>query len=153
MSCEVTHTRLTSSGTSGMSRTLPRRLLAAARGDRLEALYVLALTTGMRQGELLGLRWRDLDLENARLSVRRTLAKGGGRVPAKIATAVTQRTQNHRNRRRPASTVQRARRPGLQYVDSPLRCPAAWPSAILARQLLEAQPAPPWIVRNRAASR
>src|SRR5947209_1568362 len=34
-----------------------RQLLAAAAGERLEALYVLALHTGMRQGELLGLRW------------------------------------------------------------------------------------------------
>jgi integrase len=32
------------------------RLLEAAHGDRLEALYVLAVTTGMRQGELLGLK-------------------------------------------------------------------------------------------------
>jgi integrase len=32
-----------------------RELLQAARGNRLEALYVLAVTTGMRHGELLGL--------------------------------------------------------------------------------------------------
>jgi integrase len=40
-----------------------RRLLTAACGDRLEALYVLALNTGMRQGELLALKWEDVDLE------------------------------------------------------------------------------------------
>ena len=34
----------------------------AARGDRLEALYVLAVHTGLRQGELLGLKWEDVDL-------------------------------------------------------------------------------------------
>jgi integrase len=34
-----------------------RALLAAAAGDRLEALYALALVTGMRRGELLALRW------------------------------------------------------------------------------------------------
>jgi integrase len=39
-----------------------RILLAAVEGDRLEALYVLALTTGMRRGELLALRWTDVDL-------------------------------------------------------------------------------------------
>lgn len=33
-----------------------RKLLEAVRGDKLEALYVLAITTGMRSGELLGLR-------------------------------------------------------------------------------------------------
>lgn len=38
------------------------RLLEAARGDRLEALYVLAVTTGMRLGELLALTWRQVDL-------------------------------------------------------------------------------------------
>ena len=39
-----------------------RRLLRAARGERFEALYVLAVTTGMRQGELLGLKREDLAL-------------------------------------------------------------------------------------------
>jgi integrase len=37
--------------------------LHAARGDRLEALYVLALSTGMRRSEILGLMEEDLDLE------------------------------------------------------------------------------------------
>ncbi|MBT9260205.1 MAG: site-specific integrase [Clostridiales bacterium] len=47
--------------------------LAAAKEDRLYALYVLAITTGMRQGELLGLRWGDVDLKAGRLYVRRQL--------------------------------------------------------------------------------
>lgn len=57
-----------------------RGLLEAARGERLEALYALAVTTGMRQGEILGLKWEDLDLEAGTLQVRRTLstAMGGG---------------------------------------------------------------------------
>jgi integrase len=52
---------------------------AQAESDRLEALYVLAVTTGLRQGELLGLKWDDVDLEAGMLQVRRTLttAKGG----------------------------------------------------------------------------
>jgi len=52
---------------------------AHAESDRLEALYVLAVTTGLRQGELLGLKWDDVDLEGGMLQVRRTLttAKGG----------------------------------------------------------------------------
>jgi integrase len=56
-----------------------RKLLEAAQGDRLEALYVLAVHTGMRQGELLALKWQDVDLENATVSVRRTLTRSGGR--------------------------------------------------------------------------
>jgi integrase len=57
-----------------------RSLLDAAAEDRLEALYVLAVHTGMRQGELLGLRWQDVDMENAVVSVRRTLTRSGGKV-------------------------------------------------------------------------
>lgn len=57
-----------------------RALLVAAKGERFEALYVLAITTGMRQGELLALKWEDIDLEAGTLQVRRTLstATGGG---------------------------------------------------------------------------
>lgn len=50
-----------------------RRFLDAAREDRLEALYVLAVTTGMRQGELLALHWRDVDLEHKLLQVSASL--------------------------------------------------------------------------------
>ena len=42
--------------------------------DRLEALYVLAIHTGLRQGELLGLKWDDVDLDDGSLQVRRILA-------------------------------------------------------------------------------
>ena len=52
-----------------------RALLAAASDDRLESLYVLAVATGMREGELFGLRWRDVDLDRAALSVRQTVAR------------------------------------------------------------------------------
>jgi len=40
-----------------------RVLMEAAKGDRHEALYVLAVTTGLRRGELSGLKWEDIDLE------------------------------------------------------------------------------------------
>src|SRR5829696_6582987 len=52
-----------------------RRFIEAACGDRLEALYILALNTGMRQGELLALKWDDVDLERGVLRVRRTLTR------------------------------------------------------------------------------
>ena len=59
-------------------------LLDAASGDRLEALYTLAVHTGLRQGELLGLKWEDVDLESGSLHVKRTLttARGGPRLAA-----------------------------------------------------------------------
>jgi integrase len=57
-----------------------RALLAACEGERLGALYVLALTTGMRRGELLALRWRDVDLVEGVLAVRSTLYRAEGRL-------------------------------------------------------------------------
>jgi integrase len=56
------------------------RLVEAAADDRLQALWVVALGTGCRQGELLGLRWEDVDLDAQRLRVRHTL----GRVEGKL---------------------------------------------------------------------
>jgi integrase len=50
---------------------------AVAQGDRYGAVYWLALTTGMRQGEILGLHWTDWEAD--RLVVRRTLVWDGGR--------------------------------------------------------------------------
>jgi integrase len=50
-----------------------RHLLTKAKGDRFEALYVVAVTAGLRQGELLGLMWEDVDLDSGVLQVRHTL--------------------------------------------------------------------------------
>jgi integrase len=55
-----------------------RKLLEAAGDDSLEALWVLAVHTGMRQGELLALKWTDVDFEAGKVSVRRTLTREGG---------------------------------------------------------------------------
>lgn len=54
--------------------------LMVAKKDRFYIIYLLALSTGMRKGELLGLKWQDIDFTNQDLSVRRavTRKKGGG---------------------------------------------------------------------------
>jgi len=57
-----------------------RRLVAAARPDRLEALFVLLITAGMRLGEALALEWVDIDFKHGRLSIRRSLVEVGGTV-------------------------------------------------------------------------
>jgi integrase len=58
-----------------LDRDESRRFLEAVRGDRYEALYVVAITTGMRQGEILGLHWPDIDFENSRLTISRALQR------------------------------------------------------------------------------
>jgi integrase len=47
-----------------------QRFLAATTDDRLHALYAVATALGLRQGEALGLRWDDLDLDRRKLTVR-----------------------------------------------------------------------------------
>src|SRR5258707_14594132 len=54
------------------------KLLEAARGSRLDALMILALTTGMRRGELLALQWDDIDFKQGLVSVHRTMTRVGG---------------------------------------------------------------------------
>lgn len=49
------------------------RLLSAASGHRMEPLIILAAATGMRQGEIFGLQWGDIDLHAGRLTVQRTI--------------------------------------------------------------------------------
>ncbi|MEA2595408.1 MAG: hypothetical protein QOF01_1877 [Thermomicrobiales bacterium] len=47
----------------------------AATGHRLEALFAVVLAVGLRQGEALGLRWEDVELDSSLLHVRHTLQK------------------------------------------------------------------------------
>lgn len=52
-----------------------RGFLGACADEPLQTLYLLALSTGLRRGELLALKWDDIDLEEGKLSVRRTLGR------------------------------------------------------------------------------
>lgn len=53
-----------------------RALLDAAAGHRFGPLFTLAIATGMRQGEMLALRWQDVDLDAGKLRVEHTLEEG-----------------------------------------------------------------------------
>jgi integrase len=88
-----------------------KTLLEAVGGDRFEALYVLAVTAGPRQGELLGLKWEDIALDRSLLQVRRTLSstKGGepifsnpktakGRRSVKLTARAVEVLRRHRER-------------------------------------------------------
>jgi integrase len=62
-----------------LTPTDARRLLESSRENRLAVVYILALFCGLRRGELLALRWSDIDLEKREIHIRNTLheEKGG----------------------------------------------------------------------------
>ena len=70
-----------------LDREHTRRLLEAAEGDRLHAFYVVAVTAGLRPGEMLALRWSDVDLEAGTLRINRALSGG------EFATTKTSRSR------------------------------------------------------------
>jgi integrase len=57
-----------------------RAFLEHVESERLAALWMLAASTGMRRGEVLGVRWVDVDLDLARIAVRQTLVLAGRQV-------------------------------------------------------------------------
>jgi integrase len=57
--------------------------LETAKGTRLYLPVLLALTTGMRRGEVLGLRWKDVDLKAGTASVNQSLSQIGGKLDFK----------------------------------------------------------------------
>jgi integrase len=75
--------------------------LAAVVNDRLEALWSVALSLGLRQGEALGLRWDDIKLEKAELLVRHQLQ----RVDRKLVLVPTKTKRGARKLSLPSSIV------------------------------------------------
>jgi integrase len=87
-----------------------RTLLYAAEGERFEALYVLAVTAGLRRGELLGLCWKDVDPERGYVQVRQQLIrtkeegliftspKDGKSRSVRLTTSAVKALESHRER-------------------------------------------------------
>ena len=63
-----------------------RRFLAAAEGVRLEAAFIVAAELGPRPGEILGLSWDDVDLDQGTLSITHAQRRNGGALLARGAT-------------------------------------------------------------------
>ena len=87
-----------------------RALLDAGKEDRLQALYVLSLTIGLRIGEAHGLKWSDIDLYTGTLCVNRQLQwytgkglvfsepKHGSRRTVDLAQRTVEALRSHRKR-------------------------------------------------------
>jgi integrase len=75
-----------------------RVFLRAVEGDRLQALYVLAITTGMRQGELFGLRWADVNLRTRSLRLVRQLETRSSRRQVLLPRIAVDALKRHHDR-------------------------------------------------------
>ncbi|MBN1370440.1 MAG: tyrosine-type recombinase/integrase [Anaerolineaceae bacterium] len=71
----ATKPRITKTEMKTFDDTQVRTFLLAAQGARLYALFNLALTTGLRQGELLGLKWSDIDWNTRKISIQRQVQR------------------------------------------------------------------------------
>lgn len=99
-----------------------RSFLAAAEGDPLEALFVLAVTTGMRQGELLGLKWRAVDLDRGVIQVRATVQ----RTPDGLGTAEPKTARSRRKLLITAHAIDALRRHRVRQAEQRLALGSAW---------------------------
>lgn len=108
-----------------------RKLIEAARGERLEALYTVALALGLRKGEICGLSWDNVDLDGARLSVVNSLqrirdrhATEGRKTNLKIVETKTQKSQ--RTLPLPRYAVQALRTHRVRQMEARLAAGAVW---------------------------
>jgi integrase len=69
-----------------------QQFLEVAKGNRYYVAFHLAVATGMRQGEILGLRWVDIDFINKTISIRQTLSHDGKELRAGAKTASSVRS-------------------------------------------------------------
>jgi integrase len=99
-----------------------RQFLAAIRGDRLEALYSVALALGLRQGEALGLQWRDVDLDRGLIRVVHQLQ----RVDSKLTLVSLKTDKSRRTLQLPASTLRGLREHHARQATERKQLGAGW---------------------------
>jgi integrase len=114
----VSPPRMTRLQMRALSPEQSRALLEAAQGERFEALYVLAISTGMRQGELLALKWAEVDLDTGMIQVKATLQ----RTPNGFAFLEPKTTHSRRQVALTRAAVAALRRHKVSQLEERLRC-------------------------------
>lgn len=99
-----------------------QRFVVALQGDPLEALYLLALVCGLRQGEILALRWADLDWSTGQLLIRHSLT----RVQGQLAAKDTKNESSQRGLPLPERVLLALRRHQARQIDQRLAAHPNW---------------------------
>src|ERR1019366_258953 len=100
-----------------------RALLASGRGDRWEAIYTVAISFGLRQGEILGLRWADVDFENAEVRVCAQLQRNEAR---ELVLVPLKREKSKRTVRLPGVCLEALRRHQAQQKQDRMLAGSKW---------------------------
>jgi integrase len=110
-----------------------RRLLAAAKIHPLGPLVTVAASTGLRQGELLGLFWPDIDLEARTLTVSRSLARAWQRADGELVQgwdfAEPKTARSRRTINLPAAAIAALERQEALQTAAKARMGTAWQDA------------------------
>jgi integrase len=130
-----------------------RRFLEHVADDRLAAMWTLYATTGLRRGEVLGLRWSDVDLESGQLTVRHVLTVVEGR-------AVVTEPKTAKGRRTIAldpATVAGLRRHRVRQLQERVAADVAWQNGDYVFTWFDGRPLHPqlptkWIREHAAAA-
>lgn len=99
-----------------------RTFLKAIKGDRLEALFTCALALGLRQGEALGLRWDDIDLQARSLTVRANLQ----RIDHRLQLVEPKTRRSRRTLTLPETTAAALRTRHRRQLEEKVKAGARW---------------------------
>jgi integrase len=104
-----------------------QQLLAAARGHRMEALFILALASGLRRGELIGLKWQDINFETGALQVRRILTRVPSKLPGKGYVEAEPKTdKGRRSILLPPFVIEALKQHRVKQLENKLKAGSAW---------------------------
>jgi integrase len=104
-------------------------LLTAVHAHKWEALYVLALATGMRRGELLGLKWQDINFSTKTLQVRRILSRVPTNTPNREHVYVEAEPKTQKSRRSVVLApfaVEALKEHRIRQLETKLKAGQAW---------------------------
>ncbi len=102
------------------------RLFQAAKGEPLEALWIITVWLGLRQGEVFGLRWSDIDLDKRSMRIQKQLQWSGSKETRTVQLVDTKTERSKRTLPLPAPIVTALRRHRTRQLEDQLLAGSRW---------------------------